>query len=192
MAYPGSQTKITITHDREATGDLQSQYITQVMSKEMQISQLQSLINAVGAGARNAQIALVIDDGNPVSASGTITLSGVGAANDTILINGVTFTAQASGATGNQWNVGASATLSAANIAAAINASASALVNQHVTASAASGVVTIRAAIAGLAGNAVTIAKGVDAGTVMTVSGARLTGGVAATNSSSVSYNHGV
>lgn len=124
------------------------------------------------------QVVVTVQD-SEVRASGTITFSGTGAANDTILINGVTFTAKASGATGNQWNVGASAALSAANLAAAINASVTSLVSGYVTASAASGVVTITSAFYGLAGNQCTIAEGVDAGGAMAVSGARLTGGAA-------------
>src|SRR4051812_48431343 len=61
------------------------------------------------------EIQLMNDDG--VAATQTITFSGVGQAADTILINGVTFTAVAAGAAGNQWNVGGSATLSAAALA---------------------------------------------------------------------------
>jgi phage tail sheath gpL-like len=114
---------------------------------------------------------------NQVQASGTIAFSGVASANDTVLINGVTFTAVASGATGNQWNIGASATASAANLATAINGSVTSLVSGYVTASAATGTLTITSAFYGLTGNQCTIAKGVDAGPVMTVSGARLTGG---------------
>jgi phage tail sheath gpL-like len=129
-----------------------------------------------------------IDDGNEAAASGTFTFSGASTAGDTILINGVTFTAVASGATGNQFNVGASASAQATNLASAINGSATALVNTTVTALAASGVVTITAVKNGAMGNAVTIAKGTDAGSVVTVSGARLTGGLEATNAQSVTY----
>ena len=135
---------------------------------------VQKYLGALASGVRKAKMEVKTA---MTYASGTITFSGTGAANDTILINGVTFTAKASGATGNEWNVGASATLSAAALAAAINASATALVNTTVTAAAASGVVTITAKVAGYLGNAVTIAEGVDSGSAMTVSGARLTGG---------------
>jgi hypothetical protein len=114
-----------------------------------------------------------------VQATGTVTFTGTGAANDTILINGVTFTAVASGATGNQWNVGGTATLSAAALAAAINASVTALIAGYVTAANLAGVMTITSAFYGLAGNQTTIAEGVDAGSAMAVSGARLTGGAA-------------
>lgn len=127
-------------------------------------------------GSTNPNVVFKIQ-ANQTQASGTIAFSGVSTANDTVLINGVTFTAVASGATGNQWNVGANATASAANLAAAINASATALVSSQVSASAASGTLTITSLNYGVYGNQCTIAKGVDAGSVMTVSGARLTGG---------------
>jgi phage tail sheath gpL-like len=92
------------------------------------------------------------------------------------LINGVTFTCAAS-PTGNQWAPGASATASAANLAAAINASVTSLVSGYVTASSVAGVLTITSVFYGLSGNQCTIAEGVDGGSVMTVSGARLTAG---------------
>lgn len=189
----GAQIKVTITHDvADVAGDLQSKGLTAQNGKLQHANWLQNHINRIKAGASNATLATVIDNGDGVAASGTITLSGAGAANDTILINGVTFTAVASGATGNQWNVGGSPTASAANMAAAINASASALVNLHVTASPAAGVVTIKSVSATALGNAVTIAKGTDAGSVMTVSGARLSGGSNPTGSASVSYGFGL
>ncbi len=119
----------------------------------------------------------IVVQNNEVYASGTIIFSGASTANDTVLINGVTFTAVASGATGNQWNIGTTATEAAANLAAAIVGSATALVNTQVTAAAATGTLTITSLFPGYAGNAATIAKGVDAGPVMTVSGARLTAG---------------
>lgn len=137
-------------------------------------SNVEKYLGSLSTGVRKAKMEVKTA---MVYASGTITFSGTGAANDTILINGVTFTAKASGATGNEWNVGASAALSAAACAAAINASATALVNTTVTAAADSGVVTITAKVAGYMGNAVTIAEGVDGSSHMVVSGARLTAG---------------
>lgn len=193
MAYPGPQTKITITHDRELATDLQSQFITQVMSKEMQIGQLERMINAIGAGARIASIAMTIDDGTAVAASDTLTLTNFNTAADTILINGVTMTCVASGAVNNQWNVAASASLQATEIARAINASTTSLISGQVVASAVGAVVTLTSAFVGVAGNAVTTAKGVDAGSVMTFSAARLAGGVASASSASAPlYKHGV
>lgn len=43
---------------------------------------------------------------------------------DTVTINGITFTAIASGATGNQFNVGSTTTITATNLAATLNANA--------------------------------------------------------------------
>lgn len=187
-----SQTKITVTYDKDATIDIQQRLLTSAFSKINQVNSLQNELNRIAGAVSNATVATVIDDGNAVSATGTITLSGINTANDTILINGSTLTAVASGATGTQFNVGTTAATQAANIASAINAATNALINAQVTASALGAVVTITSAIPGVAGNAVTIAKGTDAGSVMTVSGARLTGGSAATNGSSVSYAFGL
>lgn len=187
-----SQTKITITHDKESTADLQMKLITQSLSSIGHAVRLGNMIDRIAGGSANGSIALVIDDGDAAAATGTVTFSAAASADDTFLINGVTFTAKASGATGNQFNVGATATASASALATAINASATALVSGLVSASSAAGVLTITAKLAGVTGNAITIAKGVDAGSVMTVSGARLTGGTAANNSASSSYSYGV
>jgi phage tail sheath gpL-like len=123
------------------------------------------------------QVVVKVQD-NEVQASGTITFSGVSTAADTVLINGKTFTCNAS-PSGDQWAPGSTATDSATNLAAAINASATSLVSGYVTASNVAGVLTVTSAFYGTSGNQCTIAKGVDGGSVMTVSGARLTSGAA-------------
>jgi phage tail sheath gpL-like len=112
-------------------------------------------------------------EGEETQASGTFTLDTV-IATDAVSINGVSFTAVASGATGNQFNVGADDTETAENLAAAINASATALVSGYVTASSAAEVVTVTSVFYGLAGNAITIES---ADATITASGARLEGG---------------
>lgn len=180
------KTIITITHGKEAAQSVKDLLCLSSGKPKMEAIKVARFFEAAAGGLRSCKFDVFA---NGVAATGTITFSGTGAANDTILVNGVTFTAKTSGATGNQWNVGASATASAANLAAAINASATALVSDHVTASAASGVVTITSKFNSVAGNAVTIAEGVDAGSVMAVSGARLTGG---TNGTAVTYRLGV
>lgn len=63
---------------------------------------------------------LTAKDKNVINpAYSTLTLAGV-VATDTCVVNGVTYTCVASGATGNQFNIGASDTLTAANLAALI------------------------------------------------------------------------
>lgn len=124
---------------------------------------------------------IVTVQNSEVQASGTVTFSAAATANDTILINGVTFTAKASGAVGNQFNVGTAASTSASNFATAVNASVTSLVSGYVSASASAGTgqVTLTSAFYGLSGNQCTTAEGVDAGSVITVSGARLISGAA-------------
>jgi phage tail sheath gpL-like len=184
-----SQTTIVVTHNNETTADLKHRFQAPSHDSRGELLKLQQLLNRLAGGASNGSLTVTIDDGDKVAASGTITFSGVTQANDTVLINGVTFTAVASGATGNQWNVGASATLSAASLAAAINASATALVNLQVTASEnGAGVITLTAINKGASGNAITLAEGVDGLTHIAVSGARLTGGTNSANSTAVSY----
>lgn len=122
--------------------------------------------------------------GNATAASGTFTLATV-IATDEVVINGVTFACVASGATGNQFNVGGSDTITAANLAAAINASVTALVAGVVTATSAAAVVTVSAVETGLTGNAITISSP-DA--TITASGARLTGGAVDTGLTTYSF----
>ncbi len=141
------------------------------------------------AASTSAPPSLAISvQGNTTAASGTVTFSAAATADDTVLVNGVTFTAAATGATGNQWNVGATLVDSATNLAASISGSVTALVTGVVTAVGASGVVTISALTGGVSGNLITIAEGVDAGNVMTVSGARLTGGAADATAVTLSF----
>jgi len=120
------------------------------------------------------QIAVSVQE-NEVQASGTFTLSTV-IATDAVSVNGVTFTAVANGATANQFNVGVDDTATAVNLAAAINASVTALVAGYVTASSALNVVTVRSSFYGLSGNQTLIASA--DGTIV-ASGAALTGGAA-------------
>lgn len=88
-----------------------------------------------------------------VSASTTGTFTGDPTAADTITINGVVFTARASGATGNEFNFTAgSVTATAAALAAAINASTTTGIVGTVSATSALGVVTFSAVVPGSAG----------------------------------------
>jgi phage tail sheath gpL-like len=146
---------------------------------------IQGLISGseLGPSGEAPSVAISVE-GQAVAASGTFTLASV-IATDAISINGVTFTCVASGATGNQFNVGVSDTATAANLAAAINASVTALVSGYVTASAAATVVTVSAAIPGILGNAITIAS---ADATITASGARLTGGAADSSAITLSF----
>lgn len=101
------------------------------------------------------QIAISIQE-NEVRASGTLTCVSVIATN-TVLINGVEFAAVDSGPTGNQFVRTADNAVTATNLAAKINASATALIAGYVTAVAVTNVVTVTSSFYGLAGNQVTM-----------------------------------
>lgn len=87
-----------------------------------------------------------------ISASTTGTFTGDPTAADTITINGVVFTARASGAVANEFNIGGTVTLNATNLAAAINASTTAGIVGTIGATSALGVVTFFALTPGSAG----------------------------------------
>ncbi|RQT08949.1 DUF3383 domain-containing protein [Burkholderia contaminans] len=115
------------------------------------------------------------------AASGTVTLTGNPAANDTVTINGTAVTFVASAPTGSQVLIGANAAATAANLQAFLAASTDANLSQC-SYSTTGAVTTVTAIAVGNAGNAITLAKSSSA---ITLSGATLAGGVAA---STVSY----
>lgn len=121
--------------------------------------------------------------GDPVSAAGaaatgSITFSTQPAADSTITINGVVFTFKASGATGNQINIGATLSDTIDAIVTALNASVSTAVDDATYSKTGTTILTVTHDAAGLGGNAFTLAAG--AGSNGTVSGATLTGGTQA------------
>lgn len=169
--------QINVTSGKPAQ-DLVSNFQAASDKKTMVIKVAQYL-QSVGAGGQSAasstqppSVNIQVQD-SMVKASGTFTLDTV-IATDAVSINGVTFTAVASGATGNQFNVGADDDETAANLAAAINASETALVDGYVTASSSGAVVTVTSAFYGLAGNQTAIAS---ADATITASGSYLEGG---------------
>lgn len=107
-------------------------------------------------------------------ASATCTIVNASVAeNDTVVPGGVTFTARTTGATSVQFNIGATATETAANLVAAVNAHATA--QKLVKASNVAGVVTFQAVTPGTVGNFISLTK---TGTGFTLSGTVLAGGL--------------
>jgi len=112
--------------------------------------------------AQGSGIKIVYYD-TAVSASTTGTFTGDPTAGDTVTINGVAFTARASGAVANEYNlVAGSVTLTAAALAAAINASTTARIIGNVGATSALGVVTFFSLIPGSVGIPNTITESTD------------------------------
>ncbi len=108
-----------------------------------------------------------------VAASGTITITNNSLdAGDSVIINGVSFVET------TDFAVGGSASVTATNIANAINNSNHPSIVDVVTASALSNVVTITAVKKGPGGNAITLAEGDNATNNFTLSGSTLSGGL--------------
>ena len=107
------------------------------------------------------------------TAFGSIGFSGLPAANDTVTVNGTAITFKASGATGNQINISASAAQMATDLAAFLNTSTDANIALLNYLAVGTSVYCI-SDVTGTAGNAYTLAK---SGANITVSGATLSGG---------------
>jgi phage tail sheath gpL-like len=113
------------------------------------------LAGLIGGSLQGSSLAFQV---GAVQATGSIVQSSTGAANNqTLTICGVTFTAKTSGASGNEWNRNNTVATSAANLAAAINASED--LTGIVTATADSGTVTLTAVVPGLIGNGLVAAN---------------------------------
>lgn len=115
------------------------------------------LRNLIEKMLQGEQLAYAKVSTNPIQATGTITFSSL-AADDTVTVNGVIFTAKVSPSGANQFALGADDTAAAANFAAKINASAIAKIVNVLTATSALGVVTLTAVQPGLEGNCNTTA----------------------------------
>jgi len=121
------------------------------------ITDVINFLSGVEGGAIDSD---VIFKDTPVKATATLTFSASGqVADETFTVNGVTFTAKDSGASGDQFNISGSVTTTAANVVTAVNASSSAGVDGCITASSDAGVVTFTADVAGVHGNGFTLSE---------------------------------
>lgn len=136
----------------------------------------------VAAGLESGSFDLYTSSASPVAASGTITLASV-AADDTVTIGGVTFTAKASPSGSVQFSQAGTDTQDAASLAAKINAHST--LSQIVSATSASGVVTVTCRVKGVIGNFITLAS---TGGTMTLSASALAGGTGGVTGAPTSY----
>lgn len=159
---------VVVAHDETST-NAQRDLIAETGHSMLAGLKLKDYFKMIISGIRPGTVQTKV---NLVKASGSYTFDTLDAA-DVLTVNGVAFTAVASGATGPlQFNLGSDDTEAAVNAAAAFNAHTT--LDGMIVATAASGVVTITALIPGEIGNALTIAASDSSGGV---SGARLTGG---------------
>lgn len=130
---------------------------------------LNNIINYFGGVSGGNYMAALRCAMGAVQATGAVTMTGLPSADETVTIGNVVFTAKASGATGNQFNIGASATITAANLAAAINASTT--MAGRITATSAAGVVTLTVSVPGLIGNSVQLSETLSNATITAFAG---------------------
>ena len=134
-----------------------------------QLPALQNLENYIGGlsgGNHKASLAVKV---GAIQASGLITSTGAATATEIFTLCNVVFTARASGATGNEFNLSATVATQATNIAAAINASSD--LTGIVTATSALGVVTVTSVVPGLLGNGFQLSEGLTNATITAFSG---------------------
>lgn len=129
-------------------------------------------VDSYGGAASDTKIELCQSAGT--AATGSIAFSGQPTADSTVTINGVVWTFKASGATGNQVNIGANTTATVTALAAALNASNNPKVSPATYAGSTT-TLNITFDLHGTEGNAFTIAAG--SGSNGTPSGATLAGG---------------
>jgi hypothetical protein len=120
--------------------------------------------------------------GNPttvatIAARGTIVFAAQPAVNATLNINGTAFTAVASGATGNQFNIGANLAATLTNIVTVLTASVAPAVTQAAYSQTGGNTLVITRTALGPAGNSFTLAASTTPASNGTVSGATLSGG---------------
>jgi phage tail sheath gpL-like len=168
---------VIVAHDETATNaarDLQAESGL----VELAGLKLKDYFKMITSGIRPAVVQTKV---NAVKATGTVTLSSHVATN-TVTVNGITFTCITSGATGNQYNVGASDTDTAVNLAAALNANTT--LDGMIVATSALGVVTLTALLPGEAANGITLAISANG----SVSAARMAGGTNGATETSHAY----
>jgi hypothetical protein len=115
-------------------------------------------------------------------ASGTITLAGQPAANDTLTVNGTAITFVASSPVGNQVVIGATSALTFANLLTFLQQSQDTNIAQATYQNLSGQVITVTDKVAGTAGNSFSLVK---SSTAITLSAATLAGG---TQPSSIGY----
>jgi len=167
-----AETTIVVKHWNETLNTITDIMQCQASRPRREVSKLINFLKGCAAGNRMAQMQVQVNSAASVAATGTITAA-TPVANDTVTIAGTALTATASTQNASNFAIGATNTITAANIATCINASA---INTYVFASSVGAVVTLTASRPGVLGNLVTLVS--SNGTRLPVSGSgKLSGG---------------
>lgn len=142
-----NRVNITITSDL-AEGTLASSFSD--TSKNQSIAKMVAFLRGMMGGQHAASITTSVNEGAGAYATKTVTLTDC-IAEDQLVINGVVFEA------GVDWSLGADDSADATNLAAAINASTDALIDNLISAEASTNTVIITALEKGAMGNLITL-----------------------------------
>lgn len=119
---------------------------------------IQTLLDYLTGLAGGSRSATITANSGAVRGTAVLTVSAGGSVNaETMVLAGVTFTAVTSGATGNQFNISATAATQAASMVSAFNASAD--LAGIVSSSNVLGVITLTADVPGKLGNALVVTE---------------------------------
>jgi hypothetical protein len=129
MALVGQIT--LVINSKDTASDLDSYIRPRTGLQAENMNGISDLIGAMNGGMKDIQDATLVIG---IPAVGKYTFAGQPSNDETCVINGVTFTAKTSGATGDQFNIGSTLYVTATNLAAAINASTTAGIVSNVTA----------------------------------------------------------
>lgn len=181
-----STLSITVKSEQLQAALIQKTVLGTNKNKEGAQALIQFFRDLVG-GQQAGTVDVQTGSAHPVAASATLTLVSA-IATDTITIGGVIFTATSTPTTELHWEIdGASDTLDAVSLAAAINAHST--VKQVVTATSATNVVTVTAKLKGVAGNFIPISSQ-DA--TITASAAFLGAGTGGATDAATTYSLGL
>lgn len=181
------QTTITLTHGKEAQQTIVDRLLKPSSKVREQLVAMRNFFHALAGLDRSAKVLVQVNSGDAVAASGTITLASLVAA-DTITVGPEVFTSSASPSGNNQFLSTGGDTAVAAAAAAKIAAHPNLL--RYLTATAASGVITVTSLVAGRIGNNISIA--ISAHGSVSGSGKLTSGADAASYSSQNTYHAGV
>lgn len=164
-----------------------SRYLRPSDERKEGLQSLSQLFNAAAGGLETASVDVQSSASDPVAASGTLTLVSA-IATDAITIGAVTLTASSTPADEDEWEIdGASDTLDAASLAAAINAHS--VLSLVVSASSDANEVTVTALQKGLVGNQIPLSS---ADATITASATFLAGGTGGAASAAKTYSAGL
>jgi phage tail sheath gpL-like len=176
---------LVLTIDAELTAGTLSDALGS--NREQALAAVGRILQGVEGGAYNAAVTIGLGTSDPVRASGTMTIVYASlAANDTVAVAGQTLTCVTSAPSANQFRKETDGTVTAANLAAAINAATTSAARVSATSSGV--VVTVRAHNAGTAGNLIALTS---SGAGVTLSGANLASGAGGVDRAPVSYSFG-